>query len=206
MDEHIWKRLIPSGTIPCARAAHAACSPENNKLYIYGGAIESGALAPDIIYCLDLTNGMNSCYWMELITSGLTPGKRYGHSMTYFHPYIFIFGGNLGSSLSNDIWSINIEDYTRLEWVKIDQEGECPPPRMYHSFNTCFYGLAKGMLIVFGGRGDNNQPTNDIWGFRRHRNGKWDWTKAPENLQFGPMRRFQVLFLFSILQFFSIIF
>ena len=79
------------------------------------------------------------------------------------------------------------------EWVKFDACPDMPAPRMYHSFSTCTQGTAKGMLIVFGGRGDNNSPTNDIWGFRKHRTGKWDWTKAPYS-NFTPLKRFQVSF------------
>ena len=35
------------------------------------------------------------------------------------------------------------------------------------------------MMVVFGGRKKNNQNLNDMWGLRRHRNGEWDWMKAP---------------------------
>ena len=35
------------------------------------------------------------------------------------------------------------------------------------------------MLIIFGGRDLNDKALNDIWGLRRHRNGKWDWIKGP---------------------------
>lgn len=188
--------MFPTGNIPCARAAHASVSPENNKLFVYGGAVQNGGLAPDILHCLDLSNGINNCNWIDLKTNGPTPGKRYGHSITYLYPNIFIFGGNLGAKLSNDIWTLNIEDLSKLEWYKFDQNMESPPPRMYHSFTTCNHGYARGMLIVFGGRGENNHPTNDVWGFRRHRDGTWDWTKAPVSSNFEPLKRFQVRFLY----------
>lgn len=186
------------GNVPCSRAAHQSCSPENNKLYVYGGAIQNGGLAPDILHCLDMTQGVNNCFWTDVKTTGPTPGKRYGHSMTYLHPNIFIFGGNLGNKTSNDTWTLNLEDPQKLEWAKLEQNSECPPPRMYHTFSTCNYGNAKGMLIVFGGRGENNFPLNDVWGFRRHRDGRWDWTKAPDSKEskskIDPFKRFQVKF------------
>jgi len=31
--------ILASGTVPYPRAAHAAASPENNKLLVYGGAV-----------------------------------------------------------------------------------------------------------------------------------------------------------------------
>ncbi len=35
------------------------------------------------------------------------------------------------------------------------------------------------MMVTFGGRKKEGQVLNDMWGLRRHRNGTWDWTKAP---------------------------
>ena len=167
-------------------------------MFVYGGAVQNGGLAPDVLHCLDLTKGIGNCYWYDIKSIGRTPGKRYGHSMAYLYPNIFIFGGNLGNNLSNDVWTFNVEDSTKNEWVSLEQNCECPPPRMYHSFTTCNYGSAKGMLIVFGGREESTIPTNDIWGFRKHRDGRWDWTKAPST-SFTPLKRFQVSFYFLFL-------
>ena len=49
------------------------------------------------------------------------------------------------------------------------------------------------MLVIFGGRPqDRSQALNDIWGLRKHRDGSWDWTKAPPNSQGDqPVGRFQ---------------
>ncbi len=35
------------------------------------------------------------------------------------------------------------------------------------------------MPIIFGGRNYDGSTLNEIWGLRRHRDGKWDWTKPP---------------------------
>lgn len=35
------------------------------------------------------------------------------------------------------------------------------------------------MMVIYGGRRKDGQVMNDMWGLRRHRNGTWDWTKAP---------------------------
>ena len=35
------------------------------------------------------------------------------------------------------------------------------------------------MMVAFGGRKKNGQNLNDMWGLRKHRNGVWDWMKAP---------------------------
>ncbi len=35
------------------------------------------------------------------------------------------------------------------------------------------------MMVIFGGRTTDNSALNDTWGLRRHRDGRWDWVKAP---------------------------
>ena len=35
------------------------------------------------------------------------------------------------------------------------------------------------MMVCFGGRTADQSSLNDSWGLRRHRDGRWDWVKAP---------------------------
>lgn len=35
------------------------------------------------------------------------------------------------------------------------------------------------MVLIFGGRTNDGNPLNDLWGLRRHNNGDWDWLEAP---------------------------
>lgn len=48
------------------------------------------------------------------------------------------------------------------------------------------------MLIIFGGRSKAQTALNDAWGLRRHRNGLWDWIRAPyKSTGSMPMSRYQ---------------
>jgi protein phosphatase len=111
--------------------------------------------------------------------------------MSYLKPYLVVFGGNIGNRITNEIWLINIDDGI-LEWKKLEPLGDSPGNRMYHASSVCRSGGASGMLIVFGGRSDNNNALNDTWGLRKHRNGTWDWVKAPYVTNYIPFKRFQV--------------
>lgn len=116
--------------------------------------------------------------WNIIPTIGKSPGKRYGHTLAYMKPYFVLLGGNLNPELSNDVWIIDI-NAIQLAWIKLDFQNDIgPSPRLYH---TCGFakGNAEGMMIVFGGRDSKENPLNDIWGLRRHRDGKWDWVLAP---------------------------
>jgi protein phosphatase len=35
------------------------------------------------------------------------------------------------------------------------------------------------MMVTFGGRSSDQNALKDTWGLRRHRDGRWDWVKAP---------------------------
>ena len=35
------------------------------------------------------------------------------------------------------------------------------------------------MMVIYGGRGSDSSSLSDTWGLRRHRDGRWDWVKAP---------------------------
>ena len=114
------------------------------------------------------------------LEKGPTPGKRYGHSLVYYKPFFILFGGNLNNEVANDVWIFNSEQQP-LHWTKLDIKGEMPVPRIYHSAVVCTYGGANGMMVVFGGRKKSGQNLNDMWGLRKHRNGVWDWMKAPHH-------------------------
>lgn len=59
-------------------------------------------------------------------------------------------------------------------------------------------GSANGMMVVFGGRGPDANALNDTWGLRRHRDGRWDWVKAPyKNNNDAPLSRYQHSIQFS---------
>lgn len=63
--------------------------------------------------------------------------------------------------------------------------------RVYHSAALCQTGSATGMMVVFGGRTSDQSSLFDTWGLRRHRDGRWDWVKAPYKSQTeGPIPRY----------------
>jgi protein phosphatase len=147
-------------------------------------------LAPDSLHMLDLSNGENNCKWITIPCSGNSPGKRYGHTMCYMKPYLMTFGGNVGNRITNDIHLINVDDGI-FEWKKLETQGEVPCSRMYHASSVCKYGGASGMMIVYGGRGESSNALCDTWGLRKHRNGSWDWLKAPYSNNYLPLKRYQ---------------
>eukprot|EP00357_Protocruzia_adherens_P016602 CAMPEP_0114986488 /NCGR_PEP_ID=MMETSP0216-20121206/8454_1 /TAXON_ID=223996 /ORGANISM="Protocruzia adherens, Strain Boccale" /LENGTH=703 /DNA_ID=CAMNT_0002348929 /DNA_START=121 /DNA_END=2232 /DNA_ORIENTATION=- len=185
-----WAPLHSEGISPTPRAAHAACGVYSSQMVIYGGAVGGGSLAPEDLYLLDLDN-QTRCTWERVIVSGKTPGKRYGHTMTFSKPYLIVHGGNSGNDVLGDSWLLNLEESV-LKWTELQIDGPSPSPRVYHSAALCPIGTAAGMIIVYGGRNGSASSLNDTWGLRRHRSGLWDWIKAPsKNGSDKPIGRYQ---------------
>ena len=173
---------------------------------IFGGAGVGGELVPDDLYILEVSLDKNNCTWYKIPTEGPGPGKRYGHVIIYYEPYLLIFGGNLGNSLTNKIHftSINENNINQpVKWnvLKTVDNSPLPSPRIYHACSICKYGGALNMIIVYGGRNDKGSPLNDCWGLRKHRNGTWDWVLAPYEDGYEPHKRFQhtVTFFYNFL-------
>lgn len=151
---------------------------------------------------MDIKDNDDIAQWTIVTTIGNGPGKRYGHTLNYVKPFLIVFGGNTGTSNDNDVW-ILATDTMQLSWVKLDIESEAlPNPRVYHAAGLCTKGNAQGMLIIFGGRDSKDNALNDAWGLRKHRDGRWDWIKAPYKNEV-PKSRYNVYksLLYSIIFF-----
>jgi len=146
-------------------------------LYVFGGALGGGELADDKLYELDVSNIVDKAVWNVKNTRGTTPGVRYGHVLGFIKPYLIVHGGNIGSESISDVWVNDI--LNSCEWRKVETGQENPPPRVYHSVSMCKTGTANGMMVIFGGRGADGHPLNDIWGLRKHKDGRLDWMRAP---------------------------
>eukprot|EP00918_Siedleckia_nematoides_P005801 GHVU01012710.1.p1 GENE.GHVU01012710.1~~GHVU01012710.1.p1 ORF type:complete len:385 (+),score=53.33 GHVU01012710.1:236-1390(+) len=183
-----WSKIV-SDEVPTARAAHAAACVDTMQFVVYGGATGGGSLSSDDLYLLDVRKQPMS--WMRVPITGVTPGRRYGHSMVYHKPNLVVVGGNNGKDCFNDIWFMDVEKSPfRWHMVSLPRQARQPPPRVYHSSDLCTDGPAKGMIVVFGGRTAGNTPLNDAWGLRQHRDGSWDWVEAPSKSGRPPEARF----------------
>jgi diadenosine tetraphosphatase ApaH/serine/threonine PP2A family protein phosphatase len=187
-------KIDATGTSPTPRAAHAASAVDALQLVIYGGATGGGSLASDDLFLLDLRNGERAATWMIVPVVGVTPGRRYGHTLVYSKPNLIVFAGNTGSETINDVWSLNVER-SPFAWSKLEVSSP-PPARVYHASSLCSTGSAAGMMVTFGGRGLDQSALNDSWGLRKHRDGRWDWVKAPYKASLSPTHRYQHTTLF----------
>lgn len=184
-----FKKLENRGIVPTNRAAHASIFIDH-YFFVYGGALGGGELADDTLYQVDTLTITDKAFWSGKACNGVSPGARYGHVMAFLKPFLIIYGGNTGNETVGDVWINDI--FGNCEWKKADTGQDNPPPRVYHSASICRTGTANGMMVVFGGRGNDNQSLSDAWGLRKHRNNQLDWMRAPyRNNSIKPVERYQ---------------
>lgn len=171
-----WRRLPNSGVIPCQRAAHAMVRVDRKEALLFGGALVGGHITKEQLYHVQIKK--RGARWSEVRTTGEAPAPRYGHSLVFAKPLLVLFGGSTGTEMLCDTWALNLSQ-KKFAWERIECAGLAPSPRVYHFAELCSFGGANGMIIVHGGRDAENRMLNEVWGLRRHRNGRWDWVTPP---------------------------
>jgi hypothetical protein len=109
---------------------------------------------------------------MRVLVEGQTPSERYGHTMVYIKPLIFLFGG-FSNEILSDVWILST-DKQPFKWEKAKISGTYPNPRMYHATNLFKLPENDEMMIVFGGRGEKDF-LNDLLGIRKDNRGGFEW-------------------------------
>ena len=160
-----WKKLGSDKKIK-ARAAHASANKNDVIIYYYGGLSNKGQFADDNLWTFKMKNNNESLDWVQIETTGQTPGPRYGHSMELIHNNLFLCGGSSISGLNekavvmNDIWICNADK----KWIKLYIENNpLMTPRLYHTL--CVYkkiNRDNDTIVLFGGRDSHNKPLNDL--------------------------------------------
>lgn len=176
-----WKEILCSGEIPSPRAAHASVII-SNVLIIFGGSRDKN-LTDDKLYMCSIKQDSNEGVWKIIPVIGQTPGSRYGHTMVnYYANNLIIYGGSNQKDVLDDAWILDLTQ-EKKSWVNLNLtiKSKIPVGRVYHAASVCPEGVAKGMMVMSGGRSNSKSPLNDCWGLRKHRNGEWDWIETPNS-------------------------
>ena len=111
-----WSKIIPEGTAPSARAAHAAATVGN--MVVVQGGIGPHGLADNDLHVLDFSNPSKP-KWHRVVVQGSSPGPRYAHTLTLVvNRFLVIMGGNDGKSTLSDCWALDTSEKP-YQWQKI---------------------------------------------------------------------------------------
>ncbi|XP_034703107.1 serine/threonine-protein phosphatase BSL3-like isoform X2 [Vitis riparia] len=175
-----WSRITPLGEPPTPRAAHVAAAV--GTMVVIQGGIGPAGLSSEDLHALDLTQQQPR--WHKVAVQGSGPGPRYGHVMALVgQRFLMAIGGNDGKRPLADVWALDTSAKP-YKWLKLEPEGEGPPPCMYATASA----RSDGLLLLFGGRDANSVPLASAYGLARDRDGHWAWAIA---LGVSPSPRYQ---------------
>ena len=138
----------------------AAFDPEEQALYIYGGATNENALIIDPSQ--ELWKWTEDDGWEELSTTGDGPGQRVFYGTTYdaARNRLILFAGQIGDFQSlayNDTYAL---DLATAEWTELENGGDNAPfTRMHPALQ---FDAARDRVLLFGGHTDIGDD-NDMW-------------------------------------------
>lgn len=104
---------------------------------------------------------MTSYTWEKLRPLN-PPPPRWGHTMTSYGKFLFVFGGSQLGATYNDLWYLNTEDinpddWNSLQWVHVSVGTAVPECRGGHSAI-----LMGAYLYIFGGN-NISHTFSDMW-------------------------------------------
>ncbi|XP_035464829.2 rab9 effector protein with kelch motifs [Scophthalmus maximus] len=148
-DDVTWEEIPQSGDVPAAREGHALCVVKG-KLYLFGGVCR-----PDATECLPGVYSFDivSLTWDRLATGGVAP-RTLGHSSVAVGDNIYVYGGNLGGSPTDDLLVFST---VSLSWTPVKTSGSLPPALCGQSF-----ALVGEQAFMFGGQGADGHFCKDL--------------------------------------------
>lgn len=152
LDSNTWTEITPDDANPEQRCLHTASYDTlNRRMIVYGGQT-SGARGD--IWAFDIAQNR----WTELTPQNSPAGRFFSPSIYDEKNHRFlVFGGNLGSTNSNDVLSF---DLTAQTWQSLSLAGDLPVTR---EGATAVYIPSKDRIVIFGGRDSSNDLLNDVW-------------------------------------------
>ena len=144
-----WSEVPPSDNAPPPLCRSTAVV-DQDRMVLFGGTdnmTESAAT-----YILDL----NSKTWSIVPPeSASLPPPIDSHTAVAFNHHMFVFGGFIGGSRSNETFAL---DLSSLSWQHPAVTGTPPSPRSGHSAVN-----HEEAMFVFGGCNDEGTKLSDVW-------------------------------------------
>ncbi|EGC31025.1 hypothetical protein DICPUDRAFT_99360 [Dictyostelium purpureum] len=135
-----WIKPPTKGTSPSHRSAHTADFIKDKNIILYFGGFD-GKRSFNDLHALNV----NDLSWSKVITKGIPPSPRNGHSSVLVNGrYLVIHGGCFETAILNDVHILDVSTFTWFPTTVVDL---VLFNRFQHSSNL----LDSGEMITFGG-------------------------------------------------------
>nr|XP_061800295.1 rab9 effector protein with kelch motifs-like [Nerophis lumbriciformis] len=148
-DDVTWEQIPQNGDVPPARQGHTLCVVKG-KVYLFGGVSN-----PKATECLPgvFSFDIVSLTWDCLTTGGVTL-RTMGHSSVAVRDNIYVYGGTLRGTPTDDLMVFNTVSYT---WTPVKTSGS-PPPAIFGQG----FALVGDQVFMFGGYGASGEFCKDL--------------------------------------------
>jgi hypothetical protein len=129
----------------------------NGRMIVFGGVNNTGSL--NDVWSLSFTGGTPT--WSQVAPAGTPPVARDDSAAVWddVNHRLIVFGGESGSSLLNDVWSLSFDVETPT-WTGVSPTGTQPAARVGPA---AVWDAADQQMVVFGGNGGGERYLNDVW-------------------------------------------
>ncbi len=151
-----WKQVIAQGVSPAKRYGHSAIyDPIGRRMVIFGGGRIS---ALNDLWQLSL---VGRPAWEEIVTDGMRPGPRIGHTATYdpVGDRMLVIGGGSPYPGLDTTWVLSLRG--AMAWSRLETSPRVSLARRGHA---AAYVPKRGAVVIFAGYGD--QSLGDVWELR----------------------------------------
>lgn len=179
-DGTAWTERLPAGPRPTARDCTAMAYDSRRGVTVLFGGYQTGGT-----YMQD-TWEWDGTAWAQITPQGDVPPRRECHAVAFDHQrgVVVMFGGfdypSSVSTLRQDTW-----EWDGAIWVEKMSGGATPRARRRHALA---YDAARGVTVLFGGRNDLGNVTQETWTW----NGS-NWVAAAPTGPVPDARQFQAL-------------
>lgn len=154
----VWTEIEQTGDQP-ATVCNFPLTTSGDHMYLFSG--QSGAKTSNCLFRFDFKTYNWSKIASNYLLSGSNspPERRSGHIMVVHENMLYIYGGVLGNSFFHDIYSFDLDS---KNWTQISMNNQLQPSG--RSFLSA--AVQDDHLYVFGGNGDQNARSNQIYRFK----------------------------------------
>ena len=146
------------GTVNPGAISHHTSIVFHDKMYLYGGS--KGNCEPnEKMYSLDMKSSPYKWEIIEPIPIGDHPKTRDEHSAClYDNNSMVIFGGFVNGVRTNEVYRYH---FNSRKWELLKPVNALVPQARAAQSAIAY----KDLLIIFGGKDEDNEKLNDVWAF-----------------------------------------